>query len=185
VGNYKISEWHFLICFILKGEELKYLNVLLIGIAILIIRCGQKEDLKEFGLAEPFTLYDTDSVVYELKDYRGKLVLLHFWADWCPHCRQEFPKIQMAYDKLKPQGFEIIAINTGQSREHVLEIKMSYNLTFPLLVDEEAKTAEIYRVTGLPTSFFIDETGKIREKHIGWLEEKQVLDIFNKMQDES
>lgn len=164
---------------------MKYLNVLLIGIAILIIRCGQKEDLKEFGLAEPFTLYDTDSVVYELKDYRGKLVLLHFWADWCPHCRQEFPKIQMAYDKLKPQGFEIIAINTGQSREHVLEIKMSYNLTFPLLVDEEAKTAEIYRVTGLPTSFFIDETGKIREKHIGWLEEKQVLDIFNKMQDES
>ena len=93
-------------------------------------------------------------------------------------------EIQKAYENLNPQGIEIIAINAGQSREHVLEIKMSYNLTFPLLVDEGAKTAEIYGVTGLPSSFFVDGTGKIREKHIGWLEEEKILEIFKKLQEE-
>ena len=149
------------------------------------LSCGHEKDIQEFGDAKPFELYDTDSVSYALENYKGKLVLIHFWADWCSHCRQEFPKIQKAYEKLKPQGFEIIAVNAGQSREHVLEIRMNYNLTFPLLVDEEAKTAEIYGVTGLPTSYFIDGKWRIREKHIGWLEEEKILEIFKRLQEES
>ena len=56
---------------------------------------------------------------------------------------------------------------------------------YPLLVDEDAKTAETYGVSGLPTSFFIDGSGKIREKHIGWLDEQQILEIFKKIQDDS
>jgi len=164
---------------------MKYLIVCLIAVTIFISGCGQEKQVQELGQAKPFELYDTDSVSYALKNYKGKLVLIHFWADWCSHCRQEFPKIQKAYDKLKLQGYEIIAINAGQTREHVLEIKMSYNLSFPLLVDEEAKTAEVYGVTGLPTSFFIDKNGMIREKHIGWLEEEKILKIFNKLHSES
>jgi len=164
--------------------KMKYLNVCLIALTIFISGCGPEKQVQELGQAKPFVLYDTDSVSYALKNYKGKLVLIHFWADWCSHCRQEFPKIQKAYEKLKPQGYEIIAINAGQTREHVLEIKMSYNLSFPLLVDEEAKTADIYDVTGLPTSFFIDRNGMIREKHIGWLEEKKILKIFKKLQEE-
>jgi peroxiredoxin len=169
----------------IEGMKMKYLNVCLIGITIFILGCGQKPDFQEFGNAKPFELYDTDSVSHTLENYRGKLVLIHFWADWCTHCRQEFPKIQKAYEKLKPQGFEILAVNAGQSRKHVLEIKISFNLTFPLLVDEEAETAEIYGVTGLPTSFFVDGEGKIREKHIGWLEEEKILEIFKKLHEES
>jgi len=164
---------------------MKYLTICLIVITISIMSCGQQQEVQELGQAKPFELYDTDSVSYTLKNYEGKLVLIHFWADWCSHCRQEFPKIQKAYEKLKPQGIEIIAVNAGQTREHVLEIKTSYNLTFPLLVDEEAKIAQIYGVTGLPTSFFIDGTGKIREKHIGWLEEEQILEIFKKLLEKS
>ena len=150
---------------------------------IILLSCSQQKDVQELGQAQPFELYDTDSVSYALTNYRNKLVLVHFWADWCSHCRQEFPKIQRAYEKLKPQGFEILAVNAGQSREHIVEIKENYNLTFPLLVDEEAKIAEIYGVTGLPTSFFIDGTGKIREKHIGWLEEEQIVGIFEKLRE--
>ena len=163
---------------------MKYLNVYLMLFTLSLLSCSQQKDVQELGNARPFELYDTDSVSYALTNYRSKLVLVHFWADWCSHCRQEFPKIQRAYEKLKPQGFEILAVNSGQSREHIVEIKENYNLTFPLLVDEEAKTAEIYGVTGLPTSFFIDGTGKIREKHIGWLDEEQIIEIYEKLQEE-
>jgi peroxiredoxin len=151
---------------------------------IFLIGCAQDKDLKILGQAQPFTLHDTDSVTFSLADYKNKPILIHFWADWCPHCRQEFPRIQSAYEALKPRGYEILAINAGQSKEHVLEIKTTFGLTFPLLVDEEAKTAEMYGVSGLPTSFFIDRTGKIREKYIGWLKEEQILDIFKKIEDE-
>jgi peroxiredoxin len=168
-----------------KGVIMKYLVVFLMVQTISFMSCGQQKNVQELGEAKSFILYDTDSVSYSLKNYNGKLVLIHFWADWCSHCRQEFPKIQEAYEKLKPQGFEILAANAGQSREHVLEIKISFNLTFPLLVDEEAKIAEIYGVTGLPTSFFVDGKGKIREKYTGWLEEEQILEIFMKLQEES
>jgi len=164
---------------------MKYLKACLIVLTVIGLGCEQHQEVQDLGQAKLFELYDTDSVSYALKNYKGKLVLVHFWADWCSHCRQEFPKIQMAYEKLKSQGIEILAVNAGQTREHVLEIKMSYNLTFPLLVDERAKIAEVYGVTGLPTSFIIDGTGEIREKHIGWLEEEQIVEIFEKLKEKT
>ena len=124
-----------------EGIKMTFLNICLIVITIFILGCGEQKEIQDLGQAKPFELYDTDSVSYALKNYKGKMVMIHFWADWCSHCRQEFPKIQIVYEKLKSQGIEIIAVNAGQTREHVLEIKMSYKLTFPLLVDEEAVTA--------------------------------------------
>jgi peroxiredoxin len=158
--------------------------IVLILLFLFFIGCGQKQEAEELGQAKPFLLYDTDSVAFALDDYKNKPVLIHFWADFCAHCRQEFPKIQNAYEILKPKGYEFFAVNAGQSREHVLEIKTTYDLTYPVLVDEEKKIAELYGVTGLPTSLFIDRTGKIREKYIGYLEEQQILNIFKKIQDE-
>jgi peroxiredoxin len=164
---------------------MKYLSVIMMVFTFGFLSCSQQQKSEEeLGQARPFELFDTDSVSFTLTDYKNKPILIHFWADWCPHCRQEFARIQKAYEKIKPEGYEIVAINSGQSKEHVLEIKTTFGLTFPLLVDEEAKTAELYGVSGLPTSFFIDRTGRIREKYIGWLKEQQILDIFQKLEDE-
>jgi len=163
---------------------MKYIFVIAIFLAFNTINCSKQNDVQELGQAKPFKLFDTDSVSFALSDYSNKPVLIHFWADFCSHCRQEFPKIQRAYEKIKPMGYEILAINAGQSKEHVLEIKTTYGLTFPILVDEERETAEVYGVSGLPSSYFIDATGKIRERYIGYLEEQQILEIFKKIQDE-
>ncbi len=160
-------------------------NLIAITLFVLfLLGCGQKKEVEELGQAKSFMLYDTDSVVFALEDYKNKPVLIHFWADFCAHCRQEFPKIQNAYNILKPQGYEFLAVNAGQSREHVLEIKTTYDLTYPLLVDEEKKIAELYGISGLPTSLFIDGNGKIRKKFIGYLDEKQILDTFKKIEEE-
>ena len=158
--------------------------IVLILYFLFFLGCGQKTETEDLGQAKPFLLYDTDSVEFALEDYKNKPVLIHFWADFCAHCRQEFPKIQKAYDVLQPEGYEFFAINSGQTKEHVREIKNTYGLTYPLLVDEEKKTAELYGVTGLPTSLFIDRNGIIREKYIGYLDEKQILDTFKKIEEE-
>ena len=160
-------------------------HLFLIGLLLIIstICCNKQDAVQKLGRAKPFQLYDTDSVLFSLEDYKNKPVLIHFWADFCAHCRQEFPKIQNAYDVLKPKGYEFFAVNSGQTKEHVREIKTSFGLTYPLLVDDEKKTADLYGITGLPTSLFIDRNGKIREKHIGYLEEKQILDIFKKIEE--
>ena len=96
-----------------EGIKMTFLNICLIVITIFILGCGPQQQDQELGQAKPFELYDTDSVSYALKNYKGKMVMIHFWADWCSHCRQEFPKIQIAYEKLKSQGIEIIAVNAG------------------------------------------------------------------------
>jgi peroxiredoxin len=163
---------------------MKYYYTTILLFSFFIFGCGQKQEAEDFGHAKPFKLYDTDSVAFSLEDYKNQPVLIHFWADFCAHCRQEFPKIQNAYEILEPKGYEFFAVNAGQSREHVLEIKTTYDLTYPVLVDEEKKIAELYGVTGLPTSLFIDGNGKIREKFIGYLDEKQILDTFKKIEDE-
>jgi peroxiredoxin len=153
--------------------------------ALIYPGCNQKNKPDPIQQAIPFSLPGVDSVKYSLSDYSGKIILLHFWADWCPHCRKEFVKIQQASDQLKERGLVILAVNVGQGREHVLELKQEYRLTIPLLLDDKKEVAEKYGVTGLPTSFFIDHRGKVREKLIGWLTEEQIQSTFYKLTSEN
>ena len=160
---------------------IKLFYIFLIGCTILSVGCEKKTGEEIVAPPPAFELYDTDSVLYSLKTYKGNPLMIHFWADWCPHCREEFPKLQQAYQNLKDRQIEILAVNSGQSRAHVLEIKETYGLTFPVLVDEKAQVAKLYQVTGLPTTLFIDSNGMIFKKYIGWLDEAQILEIFANM----
>ena len=160
-------------------------NVLYVILAMwLVIACQKDPSQKEYGIAKPFTLYDTDSVAYSLKDYRGKIVMIHFWADWCPNCRGEFPRLQRAYEKLQSENFELLAVNSGQSKAHVREIRETYQLTYPLLVDIETKTAQTYGVSGLPSTYFIDKTGKIAKVVVGWLDEEEIISTFEQLKNQ-
>lgn len=146
--------------------------------------CQEEAGLKDLGPAKNFTLYDTDSIRYELADYKGKIVMVHFWADWCPNCRGEFPKIQQAYEKLGSDDFEILAVNSGQSRAHVLAIRENYHSTYPLLIDSDTKTATLYAVAGLPSTFFVDKAGQIRKTNVGWLETDDILQTYELLKKE-
>jgi len=157
------------------------IRILLLASWIVISGCAGEEVKNETKPAIPFTLSTTDSVQHKLQDYHGKIVMLNFWADWCPSCRKEFPKMQQVYEKLKMQGFVILAVNSGQSWEHVSQIKEEFGLTFPVLVDEQAGVAKLYNVKGLPASYFIDENSMIQEVYIGWIKEEKIIEIFNQI----
>ena len=121
-------------------------------------------------LAAPeFSLHDMDGEPYRLSDYRGKVVMLNFWATWCPPCRREMPSMQRLYEKYKDRGLVVVAVNQWEEPDLVFEFtgRLSLEPTFPILFDRESRIAEQYEVKGLPTTYLLDREGKIRYRAIG------------------
>ena len=119
--------------------------------------------------AADFTLPDMDGEAHTLSDYRGKVVMINFWATWCPPCRREMPSLERLYGKLKDQGFTVIAINQFEDPDLVFEFtgRLSLAPTFPILFDRDSSVAEQFGVKGLPTTYLLDKDGRIRYRAIG------------------
>lgn len=116
-----------------------------------------------------FTLSDMDGEPHSLSDYRGKVVMLNFWATWCPPCKREMPSMERLYSKLKDRGFEVVAVNQFEDPDLVFEFtgRLSLPPTFPILFDRDSRVAEIFKVRGLPTTYLLDKEGNIRYRAIG------------------
>jgi len=119
--------------------------------------------------APDFNLQDMDEKKYSIKDFRGKVVLVNFWATWCPPCRREMPSLERLYQKLKDKGFIVLAINQFEDPDHVFAYtgQLGTDPTFPILFDRDSKIAEAYKVAGLPTTYLLDKQGKIRYRAVG------------------
>jgi peroxiredoxin len=117
-------------------------------------------------LAPAFTLPGVDGAQHALADYRGKFVLINFWAVWCPPCRKEMPSMQRLYDMRKGDDFELLAVHIGPNLAKASEFAQKHGLSFPVLVDADmALTA--WKLRGLPTTFLLDPQGKILAKASG------------------
>jgi len=127
--------------------------------------------------AADFTLTDLDGQTQSLRQYRGKIVLVNFWATWCKPCTTEMPAMQVCYDKLRDRGFVVLAVNELEDEAKVHEHIRTYNHTFPVLMDRENRVANQYGVYGLPVSVFIDEAGVV-QAYIkgGLLTEQKILE---------
>jgi peroxiredoxin len=107
-----------------------------------------------------FTLTDLQAKPWHLQELRGKVVLVNFWATWCPPCRKEMPDLQALYDKFKDQGFVVLAISDEEASKvapFIEERKISY----PVALDPGQKVHELYQVEGIPKSFVYDRDGKL------------------------
>lgn len=119
------------------------------------------------GLAPDFTVTDLADRKLTLSGYRGKVVLLDFWATWCPPCREEIPHFVEMQNKYGPQGFQVIGISMDDDAKPVREFAQQYKLNYPVAVGDD-KLAERYGgVLGLPINFIIDREGHIFAKHLG------------------
>jgi peroxiredoxin len=107
-----------------------------------------------------FTLTDLQGKPWHLHELKGKVVLVNFWATWCPPCRKEMPDLQALYDKYKDQGFVVLAISdeeTAKVAPFIGERKISY----PVALDPGGKVHALYQVEGIPKSFVYDREGKL------------------------
>lgn len=158
----------------------RYWNFLLVIVALLggawihITRVPTEDDANAVARiaarvnfqAPDFVLTTTDEKEIALSDYRGKVVLINFWATWCPPCRAEMPDIRDAA-LAHPDDFIVLAINNGESAETAKNFARLFNLQFPILLDYDGAVARKYNVQGMPTSFFIDRAGIVRAATMG------------------
>ncbi len=108
------------------------------------------------------TLPDLDGNIRSLESWRGKVVLLNFWASWCPPCVHEIPSMVALKKRLADSPFEIVAVNLGETREEVLTFLQRHPVNFPVLLDRRSEAARAWRINAYPTTFIIDKTGNIR-----------------------
>lgn len=127
---------------------------------------NQEEVVLETGQPAPaFTLPTLEGEQFKLSDYKGKVVMVNFWASWCEPCRVEMPEIQKAYETYKDQGLVVVGVNLRENEITVDGFAQSYGLTFPIALDKDGKVAvNSYKVKPLPTTFFIDREGVLRSK---------------------
>jgi peroxiredoxin len=136
--------------------------------------------------AEDFRLTDLEGKSQSLSQYRGKIVLVNFWATWCKPCTTEMPAMQKIYDKLHDKGFVVLAVNELEDDAKVREHIKQYGHTFPVLMDRDNKVANQFGVFGLPVSVFIDEKGVVQE-YIkgGLLTEQKIQEVVDRLQSRS
>jgi len=96
-----------------------------------------------------------------LDDYRDKVVLLNFWATWCPPCREEMPSMQTLYDELADEGLEILAVNVSEEPDVVANFIEENGYSFPVLLDREGRVQLRYSVRAIPTTFVVDRDGSV------------------------
>lgn len=132
--------------------------------------------------AADFSLPDLQGQPQRLSQFRGKIVLLNFWATWCKPCTTEMPAMQAGYDKLRDKGLVVLAVNELEDDAKVREHIKSYGHTFPVLMDHDNRVANMYGVYGLPVSVFIDERGVVQE-YIkgGTLTEQKIHDVVDRL----
>ena len=107
-----------------------------------------------------FTLTDLAGKPWRLHDLKGKVVLVNFWATWCPPCRKEMPDLQALYDKYKDQGFIVLSISDEESAK-VAPFIAERKITYPVLLDPGRKVNDAFVVEGIPKSFVYDREGKL------------------------
>jgi cytochrome c biogenesis protein CcmG/thiol:disulfide interchange protein DsbE len=117
--------------------------------------------------APDFTLTSLDGKPTKLSDFRGKTVFLNFFATWCPPCRAEMPDIAATYAGMNHDEAVVLAVDLQEETSIVANYASSVELTFPIVLDRSGYVSAMYRINGLPTSFFIDKEGVIRDMQIG------------------
>jgi peroxiredoxin len=133
--------------------------------------------------AEDFQLADLDGKTQSLSQYRGKIVLVNFWATWCKGCTTEMPAMQVTYDRLRDKGFVILAIDELEGDAEVREHIRLHGYTYQVLMDRDNKVANQFGVFGLPVSVFIDQEGRVQEYVKGaLLTEQKIYDVVARIQ---
>jgi thiol-disulfide isomerase/thioredoxin len=119
------------------------------------------------GATPPLALRDLKGKEHKLADYRGKVVVLNFWATWCDPCREEMPSMQRLQDKLAGKPFVILAVDYGEGAPRVSDFLKKAPLQLTVLLDRDTSAATAWKVKVLPTSMVIDPQQRVRFVAVG------------------
>jgi len=121
----------------------------------------------EHPIAPEFSLNDLNGAAVKLSDYRGKVVLLDFWATWCDPCRDEIPRFIELQDDLGKKGLQVVGISIDDDPQPVRDFSRQLKMNYPVLMGD-AKVGDLYGgVLGVPIAFLIGRDGRVYAKHVG------------------
>lgn len=135
--------------------------------------------------APEFSLEDLQGKMINIRDYKGQVIILNFWATWCPNCRKEGPSFEKLYTRYKSKGLILFRIDTKESRETVIKFLEKEPMNVPVLLDENGKVGRLFGLWAHPTTYLIDRQGMVRYRSMGivdWtgLEATSVIDLLLK-----
>ncbi len=173
-------------------RPLLIIALLLVAVVGLAAHAHADELAKKLGIIKPkvrleapaFSLQTLDGKRLELKEFRGRLILLNFWATFCTPCRTEMPSMERLWQKFKNRGLVIIAISVDRGgKKRVEKFVEEVGVTFPVVLDPEGKVRRKYEIFALPTSYIIGRDGKFLGKIVGerkW-DDPQFMQFFEKL----
>jgi thiol-disulfide isomerase/thioredoxin len=124
---------------------------------------------------------------WRLSDLRGKVVLVNFWATWCPPCVEEIPSLDRLRERLAPRGFEVLAVDVGEPRDQVKAFLEARPVRFPVLLDATGETFKRWKAYAFPTSLLLDRRHRVRYSVYGafvW-DSPEVIEAVSRLLDES
>lgn len=169
-------------------SRLKHLALQVTAIFVLISllspRAAYSEELEPYtaNATNGFTLPDIEGETRSLADFRGKVVLVNFWASWCMPCVEEMPELTQLKQHLAAQPFEILALNVGEHENRVKHFAKRTKLDLPVLMDSSSTVFNEWKIEIMPTSFLVDASGRVRYRargNPGWDNEKTLSIIEN------
>jgi thiol-disulfide isomerase/thioredoxin len=128
-----------------------------------------------------FTLEDLKGNKVTLSQLKGKKVYLNFWATWCPPCKAEMPDIEKLYQETKDSDLVILTINVGEDKKTVADFIAKNKYNFPVLLDVKGEVSQLYQVSGIPTSYFINTDGFLNDTATGGIPFESMKEFVNNL----
>jgi thiol-disulfide isomerase/thioredoxin len=147
-------------------------SVFVIGLALVALRGGGGGT--GIGSTPDFSATTLTGETVQLSAYRGQVVMLNFWATWCPPCRAEMPTIDTAYRQYGPQGFTVLAVNNGETPDRIAPFAQALGLRIPLVLDTNTRIQRQFAIEAYPTSIFIGRDGAVYATHVGIVNPSQL-----------
>jgi peroxiredoxin len=171
------------------GDRLRFVaaGVASAALALAFVSCN-KDPGPQVGMPAPdFTLPDLEGKLHGLADFRGRVVVLNFWATWCPPCIDEMPSLQRLHQALADQGVAVIAVSVDERFRDVPDFVEKFDLTFSVLYDEGKKVSRKYQTFKYPETYILDREGRLKSKVVGprdWAAPTVIRDMVDLLKDE-
>lgn len=169
-------------------ERSRFLSAALVSAALVFFACNKDPGPQVDAPAPDFTLPDLEGKLHNLADLRGRVVVLNFWATWCPPCIDEMPSLQRLHRALADQGIAVVAVSVDERFSDIGAFVRKFQLTFTVLHDDGKKVSRKYQTFKYPETYILDREGRLKSKVVGprdWATPTVIRDLVELLRDES